>query len=72
MFSLTARDSYLLAANYHRGTITAYTINKENGQVNGNPSVIEHKGKTPEQKPHTHYASFTPDEKFIAVVDLGY
>lgn len=62
---------YLVAANYHRGTITAYTINEENGQVNGNPSVIQHKGNTPEQQPHTHYASFTPDGKYIAVVDLG-
>ncbi len=68
---LDSRRQYLLASNYHRGTITAYTLNQENGQVNSQPSVIEHQGKTPEQQPHTHYASFTPDEKFIVVVDLG-
>ena len=37
----------------------------------GNHSIIEHKGITEGQKPHTHFAAFTPDEKFIAVVDLG-
>ena len=68
---LDSKRQILLASNYHKGTITAYTINKENGQVNGNPSIIQHKGKTPEQQPHTHYATFTPDEKFIVVVDLG-
>jgi 6-phosphogluconolactonase len=68
---LDSKRQILLASNYHRGTITAYTLNNENGQVNGNPSVMGHKGETPEQQPHTHYASFTPDEKFIVVVDLG-
>ncbi len=68
---LDSKNHYLLAANYHNGTITAYTIDEENGQVNGNPSVRQHNGNTVEQKPHTHYASFTPDEKFVVVVDLG-
>lgn len=69
--SLDREQRYLLAANYHKGTISAYTINQENGMINGNPSVIQHKGANPEQIPHTHYASFTPDEKYVVVVDLG-
>ncbi|MBB6443430.1 lactonase family protein [Bacillus benzoevorans] len=68
---LDSENHYLLAANYHRGTITAYTINAANREVNRQPSVIEHKGKAPVQKPHTHYATFTPDGRFVAVVDLG-
>lgn len=68
---LDSRRRYLLASNYHRGTLTAYTINEESGEVNDQPAIIEHQGKTPEQKPHTHYASFTPDERYIVVVELG-
>jgi 6-phosphogluconolactonase len=68
---LDSKKHYLLAANYHRGTITAYTISQKDGQVNSQPSVIQHQGKTSEQQPHTHYSSFTPDEKFVVVVDLG-
>ena len=64
-------NSYLLAANYHMGTITAYTLNNENGQVKSGPSIIQHKGDSEEQKPHTHFAAFTPDENYVAVVDLG-
>ena len=58
-------------ANYHKGLVEAYTLNKENSSINGEHSVIEHKGITEGQKPHTHFAAFTPDEKFITVVDLG-
>lgn len=64
-------NRYLLASNYHKGTITAYTLNQENGAIDSDPAVIHHQGKTPEQVPHVHFASFTPDSKYIAAVDLG-
>ncbi|MGX9133258.1 lactonase family protein [Rummeliibacillus sp. JY-2-4R] len=66
-----SEQRYLLVTNYHKGTISAYTLNKETGTINANPSVIVHQGATPEQVPHTHYACFTPDEKYVVVVDLG-
>ena len=69
--SLDRENRYLLSGNYHKGLVEAYTLNHENGLINGEPSMIEHKGITEGQKPHTHYAAFTPDEKFITVIDLG-
>ncbi|MDI7743393.1 lactonase family protein [Lysinibacillus fusiformis] len=62
---------YLLATNYHKGTISAYTLNKESGTINDHPSVVAHHGTMVEQIPHTHYSAFTPDEKYVVVVDLG-
>ncbi|MCQ6276761.1 lactonase family protein [Bacillus sp. V3B] len=69
--SVDPKNRYLLSGNYHKGTVAANTLNKENGMINGEPSIIQHKGANEDQKPHTHYAAFTPDEKYIAVVDLG-
>ena len=69
--SLDRDNRYLLSGNYHKGLVEAYTLNKENGSINGEPSIVEHKGVTEDQKPHTHFAAFTPDEQFITVIDLG-
>ena len=69
--SLDRDNRYLLSGNYHKGLVEAYTLNKENGSINGEPSIIEHKAVTEDQKPHTHFAAFTPDEQFITVIDLG-
>ena len=69
--SVDRKNHYLLSGNYHKGLVEAYTLNKENSSINGEHSIIEHKGITEGQKPHTHFAAFTPDEKFITVVDLG-
>lgn len=68
---LDSKQQYLLTANYHKGTVAAYTIDAESGQVNSQASLIQHNGASPSQTPHPHYASFTPDEKYVAVVDLG-
>jgi 6-phosphogluconolactonase len=69
--SVDRHNHYLLSGNYHKGTAEAYTLNKEIGTVNPKPSVIQHHGVNADQKPHTHYAAFTPDERYIAVIDLG-
>lgn len=69
--SVDRENRYLLSGNYHKGLVEAYTLNKENSSINGEHSIIEHKGTTEGQKPHTHFAAFTPDEKYITVVDLG-
>ncbi|MBM7646938.1 6-phosphogluconolactonase [Scopulibacillus daqui] len=64
----------VVTANYHKGTVEAY-MTSDDGSLNPVSSVIEHHGSGPnkdrQEKPHVHFAGFTPDEKYIAVVDLG-
>jgi 6-phosphogluconolactonase len=73
--SVDRENRNVVTANYHKGTVESYSVNKENGTVNPASSIIEHKGSGPnkerQEKPHVHYSGFTPDEKYVAVVDLG-
>lgn len=63
----------VFSANYHKGTVESYLTN-DDGSLNPAVSVMEHSGSGPDsrqEKPHTHYAGLTPDEKYLAAVDLG-
>ena len=42
--SVDRENRYLLSGNYHKGLVEAYTLNKENSTINGEPSIIQHKG----------------------------
>jgi len=71
--SVDSENHYVLSANYHLGTVAAYLTNGD-GSIQPAFSVIEHTGSGPserQEKPHTHYSGFTPDEKYAVVVDLG-
>lgn len=72
--SVDSKSRYVFSANYHKGTVESYLINKEDGSVRPAASVIKHEGRGPDprqEKPHTHYAGLTPDEKYLCVVELG-
>ena len=72
--SVDRKSSYLFSANYHKGTVESYAVNQETGAILPPSSVIEHTGRGPDErqeKPHTHFAGLTPDEKFVVAVDLG-
>lgn len=72
--SVDRENNNVLTANYHRGTVERLAVDHETGGVHGASSIVQHKGSGPDErqeKPHTHYAGFTPDEKYVAVVDLG-
>lgn len=73
--SVDKKNSMVVTANYHKGTIESYIVNGEKGTLNPATSVIEHKGSGPnkerQEKAHTHYAGFTPDNKYVVAVDLG-
>jgi 6-phosphogluconolactonase len=73
--NIDSENSKVVTANYHKGTVLLYLLNKEDGGVLPVTSIIEHKGSGPnkerQEKPHVHYSGFTPDEKYVAVVDLG-
>ncbi|MGV3467400.1 MAG: lactonase family protein [Heyndrickxia sp.] len=71
--SVDSNNHYVLSANYHLGTVAAYHTNGD-GSIQPAYSIIEHAGSGPserQEKPHTHYSGFTPDEKYAVVVDLG-
>lgn len=71
--SVNSHDTSVVTAHYHRGTVELYSIT--NGEVKPASSTIQHFGTGPNQerqeKPHVHYAGFTPDEKYVVTVDLG-
>ncbi|HZG73872.1 MAG TPA: lactonase family protein, partial [Chondromyces sp.] len=73
--SVDDETRHVVTANYHKGTIESYTVNNEDGGVSSASSIIEHEGSGPnkdrQEKPHAHYAGFTPDGKYVAAVDLG-
>lgn len=72
--TVDSNTSYVYSANYHKGTVELNGLNLETGAVLPPSSVIEHTGRGPDErqeKPHTHFAGLTPDEKFVVAVDLG-
>ena len=66
-------EKHVVIANYHRGTIEAHPLH--NRAVQPVTSVILHEGSGPnserQEKPHVHFAGFTPDHKYVVAVDLG-
>jgi 6-phosphogluconolactonase len=71
--SVDSENRQVVTANYHKGTIESYLVD-EDGTVNPAVSNMEHTGKGPherQEKPHTHFSGFTPDEKYVIAVDLG-
>ncbi|MGG5252701.1 lactonase family protein [Neobacillus sp. SM06] len=72
--SLDHHRQFLFSANYHKGTVESYTLNRENGMISPPVSIIQHEGNGPDprqEKAHTHFAGLTPDEKYLAAVELG-
>ncbi|UGB32250.1 lactonase family protein [Metabacillus sp. B2-18] len=71
--SVDSQNKQVVTANYHKGTVESFLTN-EDGSINSVVSVNEHTGQGPherQEKPHTHYSGFTPDEKYVVAVDLG-
>jgi 6-phosphogluconolactonase len=72
--SVDTRNNYVFSANYHKGTVESYLISPEDGSIQTVSSIIQHEGSGPDprqEKPHTHYAGLTPDEKYLTAVELG-
>ncbi|MBT2687470.1 lactonase family protein [Bacillus sp. ISL-47] len=71
--SVDCEGRNVFSANYHKGTVESY-LTEEDGSLGPAVSVMEHSGSGPDsrqEKPHTHYAGLTPDEKYVIAVDLG-
>lgn len=72
--SVNKANTQVVTANYHKGTIELNSINSESGRIESIQSVVAHEGSGPherQEKPHTHFSGFTPDEKYVVAVDLG-
>jgi 6-phosphogluconolactonase len=72
--SVDSKNRYVFGANYHQGLVQSHLINQEDGSVLPYASIREHEGSGPDprqEKPHTHYSELTPDEKYLAVCELG-
>ncbi len=72
--SVNHANNQVLTANYHKGTIELYSVNSQTGGIESSQSVAAHQGKGPherQEKPHTHFSGFTPDERYVVAVDLG-
>ncbi|SEN66692.1 6-phosphogluconolactonase [Amphibacillus marinus] len=71
--SVASDNRTIVTANYHTKQIVAYVTN-EDGSLKEISDVAEHDGSGPHErqdKPHMHYAGFSPDERFVIAVDLG-
>lgn len=72
--SVDSTNQLVFSGNYHKGTVESYLINSETGSIQRASSIIQHVGSGPDprqEKPHVHYTGLTPDEKYLAAVDLG-
>ncbi|MEW9052653.1 MAG: lactonase family protein [Neobacillus sp.] len=71
--SVDSKNRYVFSANYHKGSAESYLLN-EDGSLQPPASIVYHEGSGPDprqEKPHSHYAALTPDEKYLTVVELG-
>ncbi len=72
--SVNKANTQVVTGNYHKGTIELYSVNSESGSIKSSLSVVAHEGTGPherQEKPHTHFSGFTPDEKYVVAIDLG-
>lgn len=72
--TVAPNDKFLYAANYQDGTAAAFTLNSD-GSLGERCSLLRHTGAGPDpdrqECAHLHCARFTPDDKYIALCDLG-
>ncbi|MFX3619389.1 MAG: lactonase family protein [Sporolactobacillus sp.] len=72
--NLNPEGTVLAAANYHRGTVSIYSIGGEGAPFTLTDNVCHSgSGSDPERQegPHVHYADYSPDGRFLVAVDLG-
>jgi 6-phosphogluconolactonase len=64
----------VIMANYKTGNVAVFPILK-NGQLAEASDLRQHQGSGPhkerQQSAHAHYIAFSPDSRFVFVVDLG-
>ncbi|HEY6408118.1 MAG TPA: lactonase family protein [Ktedonobacteraceae bacterium] len=71
---INASGQWLLVSNYGSGTVSVFPILPD-GALGEMTDLVQHKGSGPnperQEGPHAHSATFTPDQRFVIVADLG-
>ena len=71
---MNATGQWLLVSNYASGSVSVLPILAE-GALGEMTDLVQHQGSgsNPERQegPHAHSATFTPDQRFVIVADLG-
>ncbi|MCT2534244.1 lactonase family protein [Aquibacillus koreensis] len=71
--SVNETKTNVVTANYHTTKVESYLTNKD-GSLKTEAASVEHEGNGPhdrQEKPHMHFAGFTPDQKYVIAIDLG-
>ena len=67
-------NKYVFVANYNEGTVSMLPVNAD-GSLASILTIVKHEGSGPNKirqtEPHVHYATLTPEGKYLCVVDLG-
>ena len=71
---IDATGKWIIAANYGTGNAAVYPI-LEDGSLGEITDFVQHSGKGPNEKrqegPHAHSSTFSPDNRFVIIADLG-
>lgn len=71
---VSANAKYLYAANYSSSSFSEFELAAD-GSLKALKQLVRHEGKGPNAKrqecAHPHFTSFTPDGKYLIVIDLG-
>ena len=71
---MNATGEWLLVSNYGSGSVGVLPVLPD-GALGEMTDLIQHKGSGPnperQARPHAHSATFTPDQRYVLVADLG-
>ena len=71
---INAKGEWLLVSNYGSGSVGVLPILPD-GTLGEMTDLVQHYGSGPnserQEGPHTHSATFSPDQRFVMVADLG-
>lgn len=72
--ALDVANRWLLVSNYSSGTVGVLPV-QEDGSLGAMTDLVRHEGNGPHKErqggPHAHSATWTPDNRFAIVADLG-
>jgi 6-phosphogluconolactonase len=72
--TIDATGRFVVTINYGQGSVALYSVG-EDGSVAAASHVVQHSGSGPnaarQAGPHAHQATFTPDNRFVLINDLG-
>lgn len=74
IISISEDDKVVLIGNYETGSVAVFPV-EENGSLKVASDVVQHKGSSVnrerQERAHAHFVIFSPDHRFVFVVDLG-